>query len=118
MIDSFFKIGNNQIAEGIEFKILYQEDAMVMTQLKIQKGARLAGRINLSNHSACLLQGKVRVIVDGVASEFRQGDCWCMGKNISHTIEALEDLTVLEVFNPEGEIEGFQNRRDISKLSN
>ena len=118
MINSVLKTANNQTVEGIEFKILYQEDSMVMTQLKIERGARLADYANPSNHSACLLEGKVRVIVDGVSSEFVQGDCWCMGKNIYHTTEALEDSILLEVFNPEGEIEGFQNRRNISKLSN
>jgi len=93
--------------DGIKIKILHRDDSMVMSELMIQKGAVLPEHVHQSDHSAYLLQGKIRVIAGDIASKFIQGDSWCMKKNICHYTEALEDSVVLEVFSHEGEIEGF-----------
>jgi quercetin dioxygenase-like cupin family protein len=80
---------------------------LIMSELMIQKGEVLPDHVHQSDHSAYLLQGKIRLVADGIASEFIQGDSWCMKKNICHSTEALDDSIVLEVFSHEGEIEGF-----------
>jgi len=107
MLNSHFQIVYNQMVEGIKIKILHRDDSMVMSELMIQKGAALPDHVHQSDHSAYLLKGKIRVIADNFASEFIQGDSWCMKRNICHYTEAIEDSVVLEVFSYEGEIEGF-----------
>lgn len=108
MLNSHFEIVYNQIVSGIEIKILYRDDSMVMSELVIQKGTNLPEHIHQSDHSAYLLKGKIHVVSDDIVSEFIQGDSWCMKKNICHYTEAIEDSVVLEVFSFDGEIEGFQ----------
>lgn len=107
MLSSHFQIAYNQIVDGLKIRILHHDDSMIMSELVIQKGAVLPDHVHQSDHSAYLLQGKIRLVADGVASEFVQGDSWCMKKNICHCTEALDDSVVLEVFSHEGEIEGF-----------
>lgn len=108
MLNSHFKIAFNQIVDDVKIKILHHDDSLIMTEFMIPKGAKLPEHVHQSDHSAYLLQGKILLIADDIISEFVKGDSWCMKKNITHHTEALEDSIVLEVFNPEGEIEGFQ----------
>jgi len=111
MLNSHFKIVNNQIVDGIKIKILHHDDSMIMTEFAIQKGAILPEHVHQSDHSAYLLQGKIRLIADDIISEFVKGDSWCMKENICHHTEALEDSIVLEVFSHDGDIDGFLIRK-------
>jgi len=108
MLNSHFEIVYNQIVDGIKIKILHHDDSMVMSELVIERGASWPEHVHQIDHSAYLLQGKIRMIADGIASEFIQGDSWCMKKNICHYTEAIEDSVVLEVFSYDGDIEGFR----------
>lgn len=116
MFNSHFEIAYNQIVDGVKIKILHHDDSMVMSELTIQKGSVLPEHLHQGDHSAYLLQGKIRVVADRIISEFSQGDSWCMKKNISHYTEALEDSVVLEVFGHNGEIEGFPIRQKDGAL--
>ena len=112
MLDSHFKIAYNQIIDDVQIKILHRDDSLVMTEFMIQKGAILPEHVHQSEHSAYLLQGKIRLITGGIISEFVQGDSWCMKKNTCHHTEALENSIVLEVFSHDGDIEGFGIRQN------
>lgn len=114
MLNSHFKIVFNQIVDGVKIKILHRDDSMIMTEFTIQKGALLPEHVHQSDHSAYLLQGKIRMTADSIASEFIKGDSWCMKKNICHFTEALEDSVVLEVFSHDGDIEGFPNKQSAT----
>ena len=116
MLNSHFEIVYNQIVDDVKIKILHRDDSMVMSELLIQKGALLPEHVHQSDHSAYILQGRIQMVADGIISEFVQGDSWCIKKNICHYTEALEDSVVLEVFCPEGEIEGFQINRRASEI--
>jgi quercetin dioxygenase-like cupin family protein len=111
MLNSHFKIAYNQIDDDVKIKILHHDDSMIMTEFMIQKGAKLPEHVHQSDHSAYLLQGKIRLVADNIISEFVKGDSWCMKKNICHHTEALEDAIVLEVFSHDGDIEGFRIRQ-------
>jgi quercetin dioxygenase-like cupin family protein len=116
MLSSHFQIAYNQIVDGIKIRILHHDDSLIMSELMIQKGAVLPDHVHQSDHSAYLLQGKIQVVADGIASEFIQGDSWCMKKNTCHCTEAIEDSIVLEVFSYEGEIEGFPINQGANAL--
>jgi len=111
MLNSHLNIVFNQIVDGVKIKVLHHDDSMIMTEFMIIKGEKMPDHIHQSDHSAYLLQGKIRLIADNIISEFVKGDSWCMKKNICHHAEALEDSIVLEVFSHDGDIEGFQLRQ-------
>ncbi len=111
MLNSHFKFAYNQIDDDVKIKILHHDDSMIMTEFMIQKGAILPEHVHQSDHSAYLLQGKIRLIAGDIISEFVKGDSWCMKKNICHHTEALENSIVLEVFSHDGDIEGFRIRQ-------
>lgn len=111
MLSSHFEIVYNQIVEGVKIKVLHRDDSLIMTELMIKRGSVLPEHVHQSDHSAYLLQGCILVIADDNTAKFVQGDSWCMKKNICHRTEAIEDSVVLEVFNPDGELEGFQQNK-------
>lgn len=74
MLNSHFEIVYNQIVDGIKIKILHKDDSMVMSELVVQKGAVLPEHLYHSDHSAYLLQGKIRLVADRIASEFIRGN--------------------------------------------
>jgi len=115
ILNSHFRIAYNQIVDGIEMKIIHQEEDLVMTEMNIQKGVCLPQHVHQSDHSAYLVKGKIQVVANEIASVFITGDSWCMRKEIVHYTEAIEDSVVLEVFNPKGEIEGFSISRAADK---
>ena len=108
MYYSHFEIVYNQILEGVKIKVSFQEDSTLMTEFELQKGALLPEHVHRSNHSAYLLKGKIRIYIEDVARDLIQGDSWCIGKNICHFTEALEDSVVIEVYRPVPEDEEFQ----------
>lgn len=103
MYYSHLEIVNNQIVEGIQIKVTRQDDSKQMTELELQKGALLPEHVHLTDHTGYILRGKIRIFIDGVARELVQGDSWCIGKNICHYTEAMEDSLVIEVFDIEKE---------------
>ncbi|MEI8114713.1 MAG: cupin domain-containing protein [Bacteroidia bacterium] len=103
MYYSHHEIANNQTEEGIKIRVTRQEESMQMTELELRKGAVLPEHMHRSEHSGYILQGKIRMYIDGVLKELVQGDSWCIGKNICHHTVALEDSVVIEVFEIEQE---------------
>ena len=93
----------NQKVEGVKVKITHQVESLLMTELELQKGALLPEHMHKSDHSGYLLQGRIRMYIDGLARDLVQGDSWYIAKNTVHYTEAFEDAVVIEVFNHEHE---------------
>jgi len=103
MYNSHYQLVYNQIVDGIKIKVMKKDESAVMTEFELQKDTILPEHIHTTDHSAYLLKGRICIVAGGLASEFVQGDSWCIKKNICHTTEALEDSLVLEVFELESE---------------
>lgn len=101
MYNSHYQFVFNHLIDGIQIKVIRREDSMEMTEFELLKGTLLPEHVHTSDHSAYLLKGKIRMLIDGFAREFVQGDNWCIGKNICHCTEALEDSVVIEVYDIE-----------------
>jgi quercetin dioxygenase-like cupin family protein len=104
MYNSHHEIVYNQIVEGVKIKVTQKDETMQMTEFELRKGAILPEHVHRSNHSAYLLYGKIRIVVNNKERTFIKGDSWCLGKNICHYTEALEDSLVIEVYSSEEEI--------------
>lgn len=103
MYNSHHEIVYNQIVDGVKIRVTHQDETMQMTEFELRKGAILPEHMHRSDHSAYLLQGSIKIFVNGKARTFVKGDSWCLGKNISHYTEALEDSLVIEVYSSDAE---------------
>lgn len=70
----------NQKVEGVKVKITHQVESLLMTELELQKGALLPEHMHKSDHSGYLLQGRIRMYIDGLARDLVQGDSWYIAK--------------------------------------
>lgn len=113
MYNSHYEMVYNQVVDGIKIKYVKKEDSEVMTEFELEKGTKLPEHLHLSNHSGYLLKGSIRIIADGIVSDFKQGDSWTINKHICHTTEAMEDSVVLEVFNIEQEYAELDENQNV-----
>ncbi len=114
MYNFYPEIGYDQILEGVQFKILCNCDSMLMVEMVLIKGANLPEHIHLSDHTGYLLQGKLRVMIDGNEQVFVQGDSWCIGRGICHRAEVLEDSKFIEVYKPQQKnYENYRYAQDV-----
>lgn len=103
MYNSHQELIINQRVMGVTFKITHQVDSLLMSELEFQKGASLPEHVHQSDHSGYILQGRIRMIIDGEVRELVQGDSWCIAKNLRHSTEAIEESKVIEVYSREKE---------------
>ncbi len=103
MYNSHQELVNNLKVGGVKFKITQQVDSLMMTELEFQKGASLPEHIHQTDHSGYLLQGRIRMTIDGEIRELVQGDSWCIAKNLRHSTEAMEESKIIEVYSRERE---------------
>jgi quercetin dioxygenase-like cupin family protein len=76
----------------------------MMSEITFQKGAVFPEHIHFTDHSGYCMQGKIRIIKNGIVQDFIKGDSWCIGKNICHSTEAIEESMVIELFKADDEI--------------
>jgi quercetin dioxygenase-like cupin family protein len=103
MYNSHQELVNNLKVEGVKFKVTQQVDSLLMTELEFQKGALLPEHVHQTDHSGYLLQGRIRMTIDGIPRDLVKGDSWCIVKNLCHSTEALEYSKVIEVYGMEKE---------------
>ena len=103
MYHSHQELVNNLKVEGVKLKVTQQVDSLLMTELEFQEGASLPEHVHQTDHSGYVLQGRIRMTIDGVASDLVKGDSWCIVKNLRHSTEAIEYSKVIEVYGMEKE---------------
>ena len=47
-----------------------------------------------------ILEGKMRLIVDGVSHELSTGDSFYLASNVPHGVETMEETRVVDTFSP------------------
>ncbi len=55
---------------------------------------------NAYEYVAYIIEGAIRVRVDGHSFEVRQGDSYCIPANTIYSLEVLEEATVVEATSP------------------
>jgi quercetin dioxygenase-like cupin family protein len=71
-----------------------------MTEVLLEKDAKLPEHKHPHEQTGYLVKGKIRLFVDGLATEFSPGDSWNIAGNVSHRAEIAEDSVAIEVFCP------------------
>jgi len=92
--------GYIEIIKGIRIKTLCYGQNTLMSEFLLQKDALLPEHAHVNEQTGYLVSGKIRLFIDGVASEMIPGDSWSIAKNVVHRAEILEDSVAIEVFSP------------------
>ena len=93
------EIALEKITEMISQKIVAGEREM-LAQIYLKRGALVPMHSHESEQMTYILQGALRVVVDGEEITVREGEVLHIPSWIPHQAEALEDTFELDVFSP------------------
>ena len=93
------EIALEKVTEVISRKIVTGEKEM-LTQIYLKRGALVPIHTHESEQMTYILQGALRVQVDGEEIIVREGEVLHIPSRLPHQAEALEDTLELDVFSP------------------
>jgi quercetin dioxygenase-like cupin family protein len=93
------EIALEKITEMISQKIVTGEREM-LAQIYLKRGALVPMHSHESEQMTYILQGALKVVVDGEEMTVREGEVLHIPSHAPHQAEALEDTFELDVFSP------------------
>ena len=93
------EIALEKITEMISRKIVSGEREM-LAQIYLKRGAVVPIHSHESEQMTYILQGALKVLVDGEEITVREGEVLHIPSGVRHQAEALEDTFELDVFSP------------------
>jgi quercetin dioxygenase-like cupin family protein len=91
------KVAKERVSPLASRQIIYA-DAMTVIRRRYRKGA-LTGMHRHAEEQLCMVQrGSLRVIVDGHEQRVTAGDTLIIPSNVTHSVEALENTVVIDLF--------------------
>jgi quercetin dioxygenase-like cupin family protein len=93
------EIALEKSTEMISQKIVTGEREM-LAQIYLKRGALVPMHSHESEQMTYILQGALRVVVDGEEMTVREGEVLHIPSGVPHQAEALEDTFELDVFSP------------------
>ena len=93
------EIALEKVTEMISRKIV-SGDREMLAQIYLKRGALVPMHAHESEQMTYILQGALRVVVDGQEIIVREGEVLHIPSRTPHQSEALEDTLELDVFSP------------------
>lgn len=93
----------SDLGRGVSRKILAHVESLMMVEVNFIKGA--VGEIHSHVHEqiSYIIKGSFQVEIEGKKEIIKAGDTFYIKQNALHGVVALEDSTILDVFNPQRE---------------
>ncbi len=88
------------IFEGMDRKILSHSPQLMTCEVRLRGGAVVPEHAHHHQQVTYLVSGRLRAEVAGETREIGPGDSLFMAENAPHSILALEDSLVLDIFSP------------------
>jgi quercetin dioxygenase-like cupin family protein len=89
-----------EIAPGIQRQSLTSGTTMYQMMAHLDAGSRLPQHQHRQEQIVHILEGRLRLIVAGMAHELAAGDSFYLPSNIPHGVETMEKTRVLDTFSP------------------
>src|SRR5690242_17474910 len=89
-----------EICPGITRRTVAHGNTMYQMLATLAAGSRMPAHSHPQEQIVHMLEGKMRLIVDGVPHELSTGDSFYLASNISHGVETLSATGVVDTFSP------------------
>ncbi len=89
-----------EICPGITRRTVAHGQTMYQMIATLADGSRMPPHQHPQEQIVHILEGRMRLIVEGVAHELSQGDSFYLASNIPHGVETLAPTRVLDTFSP------------------
>ncbi|HUT66340.1 MAG TPA: cupin domain-containing protein [Spirochaetota bacterium] len=88
------------MGEGLQRQTLVHGERTHLVKFMLGKGSIVPLHNHLHEQTGHLLSGSMRLTIDGKKYDLEEGDSWCVGGDIPHEAEVMEDTVIIEVFSP------------------
>ena len=89
-----------EICPGITRRTVAHGDTMYQMLATLAAGSRMPAHSHEQEQIVHILEGKMRLIVEGVPHELSTGDSFYLASNVPHGVETLSATRVLDTFSP------------------
>jgi quercetin dioxygenase-like cupin family protein len=89
-----------ELLEGVHMRTLVHGEKTLMGQFSVAKGSSIPSHSHPHEQTGFMVSGKLRFKIEDDVMEAVTGDSWCIPGDVEHSVEALEDSVVIEVFSP------------------
>ena len=89
-----------QLLDGVHLKTLVHGEKTLMGEFSLAKGAEIPLHAHPHEQTGIMISGKVRFKIGDEMFEVEAGDSWCIPGGAEHSVDALDDSVVIEVFSP------------------
>jgi len=92
--------GYLQPLDKIAMKTLVHGEKTLMSEFRLEKGARLPRHSHPHEQTGYLVSGQMQLTIGNQSFLVEAGDSWCIGADIEHEASAQENSLAIEVFSP------------------
>ena len=89
-----------EICPGITRRTVAHGKMMYQMMATLEAGSRMPAHSHPQEQVVHILEGSMRLIVDGVPHELSTGDSFYLASNVPHGVETLSATRVLDTFSP------------------
>ena len=89
-----------EICPGITRRTVANGRTMYQMMATLEAGSTMPPHSHSQEQIVHILEGKMRLIVDGVPHELSTGDSFYLASNVPHGVETLSATRVLDTFSP------------------
>ena len=89
-----------EICPGITRRTIANGRTMYQMIATLAAGSRMPAHQHAQEQIVHILDGKMRLIVDGVPHELSPGDSFYLASNVAHGVETVLETRVLDTFSP------------------
>lgn len=86
--------------EGVERRVLAYNDKLMLVEHLLSEGSTFPLHSHEHEQIFYILEGKVKVICDGMEYEVKAGGSFVIAGGLEHSVYALEDTVSLDIFTP------------------
>jgi quercetin dioxygenase-like cupin family protein len=88
------------IAPGIKRRTVTTGATMYQMRAELKAGSRMPEHMHPEEQIALVIDGRIILTVAGVPHELTPGNAFYIGSNMPHSVETIEDTTVIDTFSP------------------
>ena len=89
-----------QICPGIKRQTLTSGKTMYQMTAQLDAGSKMPEHQHPQEQIVHILEGRMKLIVNGTPHELTAGDSFYLASNVPHGVETIEDTRVLDTFSP------------------
>ncbi len=89
-----------EISPGIRRRSITSGNTMYQMRAELTAGSRLPEHMHPQEQIAHVMSGRMILTVAGLPHELAAGDAFYIGSNMPHSVETIEDTTVIDTFSP------------------